>query len=648
MTHRITFVCMLAALAMLPTAARAQNASTPGTLELYATYECIGVRLAYTGDDDNNATAHIEWRRAGDVAWFTGVDMARIQNHRWAGSVLWLKPGTAYEVRTVITDPDGGGVSTTGSIWTRAPYPSVVMGRTWWVAPNGNDTQAGSSSAPFATWQNAANHAKAGDEIRIRPGVYHQTLSTPRGGTLAMPIVLDADGPGVILDGSDPAYLARSDWQSEGGGIYSVPYAAAGTRLVCADSTQRLYKQASLADLQAGANGIDQGFTVENGRLYVKLEDRSNPAGHTLHVARYDVGIYHGHSYWNIHGLDVRYFGVTPHSNASGICIENADSNVVSGCRIETIGGRGIMLKTNSKANLIEQNLVVDPRVGYWPWKATKGHDEEITGISNRGGRGNVIRNNTVRGGFDGLDANTGDTDEDIAADADYEGNVIIDNADDAIETDTVSGINLRIWRNTFQNSYDGVSMAPVYQGPEYVLFNVITEFKHMCFKFSYGGAGQLWICHNTTYTTNAGAAAWWPSGAYSNAHSRNNILMGNSLPPVNDDPGESQSGCDFDGDLLCAAASNVLFHWKGTYYTAMNQLRQGTGFESDGRIGDPVFVSALTGDFRLLATSPAIDTALPLPGINDRFVGKHPDVGAVEYSITGDATPPAPINDLR
>ena len=63
-------------------------------------------------------------------------------------------------------------------------------------------------------------------------------------------IHLVADAPGVILDGSAPAYLHRTDWVNEGGGVFSVPFAGA-TMLVAADSLQRLYHQADLASLQA-------------------------------------------------------------------------------------------------------------------------------------------------------------------------------------------------------------------------------------------------------------------------------------------------------------------------------------------------------------------------------------------------------------
>ena len=289
-----------------------------------------------------------------------------------------------------------------------------------------------------------------------------------------------------------------------------------------------------------------------------------------------------------------------------------------------------------------------DGRVGGWPWAATKSHDEEITGISNRGGRGNVIRSNTVKGLFDGLDANVGDSDENIAADADYYDNLVTDCGDDGIETDTVSGLNLRLWNNTFDRNYGGFSIAPIYQGPEYVLYNTITNYGRGGFKLSLSGTGHAWICHNTVTSNVSGKPAVWPSGEYSNLHFRNNILVGNGIGAVNDDAGESQTGNDFDGDLLYSTSS-TLFRWKNTNYSSLASLRSATGFEMNGRAGDPRFASAAGGDYTLLSGSPAIDGGLRLFGINDRYTGAAPDMGRFEYGPAGpDLTAPAAITDLR
>jgi hypothetical protein len=640
-TSRLLFLSVLALLFAVP--AIAQDASVPGALELYPTMQAVGVRLAYTGDDNGNATARLEWRLQGGGAWTLGVTMNRITGRRWAASVMWLDPDTAYEVRAVIEDPDGGAAAT-GSVRTRSDAVPAPSGRTWWVAPAGSDSGAGTAASPLRTLQAAADRVQPGEEIRLRPGVYYQTVHVTRAGRADAMIHLVADGPGVILDGSDPALLGRGDWRDDGGGVFSIPFTGS-TRLVCADSLQRLYRQASLSALQTDGNGVAQGWTLESGRLWVKLEDRSSPAGHVMHVARYENALFLEAGFWRVSGFDVRYYGV---STGGAIYLRAASGCIISDNRVYVIGGKGILMRALAADNRIERNVVYEPRVSTWPWSATKSHEEEIAGISNRGGRGNVIRSNTVTGWFDGMDVSDGDTDENIGADADFYDNVVSNVGDDGIETDVISGINLRLWRNRFDRCYSGFSVAPNYQGPEYIVYNTITNTQRGGFKFSLSGTGETWICHNTVVGDVPGSEAVHPSGPYSNIHFRNNILGGTGVPVVNDDAGESQTGNDFDGDLI-STDSAALFRWKNVNYASLSSLRSGTGFEVNGRAGDPLFVSAGTGDYSLRAGSPAIDGALRLPGINDSYRGAAPDMGAFEFGADGpDLVSPAAIKDLR
>jgi hypothetical protein len=629
-------------IAALPASASAQNASVAGTLEAYPTFNSIGVRLPFTGDADGDAVAHVEWRLRGESGWRRGVDLTRITNNRWAGSVLWLPADTLVELEAIIGDPDGSSVAS-GSARTRREPQTTTPGTVRWVATDGSDGNPGTSSAPLATLQAAADRADPGDEIRVRPGVYHQWLHVTRAGTAAARIRVVADGPGVVLDGSDPALLHSSAWTSVGGGVYAIAYTGT-TRLVCADSLQRLYRQASLADLQANANGVAQGWTVADGRLYVKLEDGSSPTGHTMHVARYDIGVFLEASHWRVGGLEVRYFGTT--AAAAGINLRAADDCWIQGNHVHTCAGRGIWVRVGAADNLVEDNLVRDPRVGTWPWSACKGHEEEIPGISIRGGRGNVIRANTVAGTFDGIDACNGSADENVTADTDCHGNTVTGCGDDAIETDTVSGINLRIWDNTLDGNFVGFSLAPIYQGPEYVLYNTVTDYTRSAFKFSLSGAGHAWICHNTTYSSVPHTSAVWPSGPYSNMHFRDNILAGNDAAPVKDDSGESLTGNDFDGDLLYVTGSSTLFRWKGTDYTTLAALRAATGFEKHGTAGDPLFVSPAAGDFRLQSASPAAGAAVFVLGVDDCPTATTPDIGTGEHcgssGVTAVDSPPA------
>jgi hypothetical protein len=60
----------------------------------------------------------------------------------------------------------------------------------------------------------------------------------------------------------------------------------------------------------------------------------------------------------------------------------------------------------------------------------------------------------------------------------------------------------------------------------------------------------------------------------------------------------------------------------------------------------DARFVQRAAGDYRLAPDSPAIDAGVPLPGYNDGFTGKAPDLGALESGAepwpSGSTIPPA------
>ena len=55
---------------------------------------------------------------------------------------------------------------------------SARAANTWYVAPTGSDTAAGSMAAPFATWGRAQTAAAAGDTVYFRGGTYKITTAT--------------------------------------------------------------------------------------------------------------------------------------------------------------------------------------------------------------------------------------------------------------------------------------------------------------------------------------------------------------------------------------------------------------------------------------------------------------------------------------
>src|SRR5512139_904709 len=89
---------LLVLLAAAAPAADAESAVRAGRLELYSTFECIGLRLSYTGDANRNATAKLKYRETGSLVWRDALSPSRIRGNRFAGSIFFLTPGRQFEV----------------------------------------------------------------------------------------------------------------------------------------------------------------------------------------------------------------------------------------------------------------------------------------------------------------------------------------------------------------------------------------------------------------------------------------------------------------------------------------------------------------------------------------------------------------------
>src|SRR2546425_9058713 len=76
---------------------------------------------------------------------------------------------------------------------------------TFYVAPIGNDANAGSTAAPWLTLQRAANAVQAGDTVVVRAGTYvgFSQADSTRSGTASAPIRYLAD-QGVVINSAGP------------------------------------------------------------------------------------------------------------------------------------------------------------------------------------------------------------------------------------------------------------------------------------------------------------------------------------------------------------------------------------------------------------------------------------------------------------
>lgn len=77
-------------------------------LILVPTFHCLSVKLDVTGDDNSNSTCVVQYRVNGSATWKNGYNLWHDSYfNQYKGSVVYLAPNTAYEVRVQVSDTDG-------------------------------------------------------------------------------------------------------------------------------------------------------------------------------------------------------------------------------------------------------------------------------------------------------------------------------------------------------------------------------------------------------------------------------------------------------------------------------------------------------------------------------------------------------------
>lgn len=279
-------------------------------MELYGTFHAMGAIITLSGGEDanQNATASVSYRLSGSSACRPGYPLTRVNATRFAGSLFWMTPGTAYDVRITFADSDGGalnGLVVNGTASTRTEITLPTPASTYIVSASGSGS-ACSLAAPCALGT-ALNAAQPGASIQLRAGTYYTgDLTTPRSGSAGAPIVIRSyAGERAIFDGADPATFT---WTAQGGGVYRTTVNVADTHLVSVDD-QRLYPYASLADLQGLKWGIP-GFYVLGTTVYVRLAGDANPTTKTMRVSRYNTGFTINDQYIAFVDLTFRNYGL--------------------------------------------------------------------------------------------------------------------------------------------------------------------------------------------------------------------------------------------------------------------------------------------------------------------------------------------------
>jgi hypothetical protein len=630
------------------TLAAATPALAQGTVSLVATstygnLHAGGVVVVVSGDANSNASAALEWRRAAG-SFAPAHPLVRIDATHFAGSLFWLSPGTGYEVRVTLSDPDGvvGPATATAALQTRPdtlPPPTL---RTLYVAPDGDDGNPGTDpAAPLRTIQRAADLSQAGDLVSIQPGVYRESVSVTTSGTAGQPIVFRGSA-GAILDGADEAIAGGVSWTAEGGGVYSRVTGFETGHVVT--EAGRLYRYGTLAGLQALGAGAPGGFSFDGSTLHVKFADNSSPAAHVMQVARLEEGFsLESVSNVRIEGLEIRHYGSGDYGK--GVYLRYASDCVVRTSRIHEVGAAGVWIKGVDR-HRVEDNEIWDTSIFNWPWDYTKGSSAENNAVvlTDDLGRGHVIRRNTIHGQFNGMGPCGSSVTAGFTTETDIYDNLLYQHTDDALEPEGYCA-NVRIWGNTIRDVHMAFAVAPASPGPVFIVRNVawrigntrtsqLDGYTASALKINSGyiePVGPLLVYHNTLMTDAPGteAVSLLTPGESTFIRLRNNVLAGTRyvLEKYNLVP---WSG---DWDDFYTSDPTRFVRWEGTRYDTLAAYRAGVGQELNGISAPPQLVDPAGGVFRPAPGSPLVDRGLALPGINDGYEGAAPDIGAVELT---------------
>jgi len=634
----------------------------------------LGFEWMIEGDANVNAKVDVEFRKTGQAAWRKALPLIRLRpdgpenvfsdlaNHRglapyrvpnaFAGSILNLEPGTSYEAKFTLSDPDGvtGEAVKTTTVKTRKePMPSAtgkvyhVYPYDWDGGPKVEGSFIGLLRAYYMGLTNGdVNNAfparvQPGDTILVHAGVYRDKERNNYGNN-AFPRFY-----GVEFDGT--YYLRKSGTPDK-----PIAIKAAGDGEVVFDGDG----VAVLFDITAANYTYFEGITFRN-------------VGTAIQTGRKEM------------------------MGASGLTVKH--------CKFEDVG-RGIFGEwAGSKDFYIADSVFLGrhdtTRLLGWggPYRNYPGFPPPINGPGGSEfavklhGQGHVVAYNRIVNWHDGIDNATygapdGSPDnvieENVPGSVDYYGNEMDNFADNCFEVD--GGVrNMRIFRNRcFNSASSGLSYEPSYGGPFYAFQNIVYNNITGSLKGAWGAV----LYQNTIFGEIHPRGDNYPS----NQHYRNNLLIALGSSPEVLSLVTQYSTSDYNGFLLNAGSTKNFLWFDITKqklpepsravaesrrpappefpgFKTLEEYSKATGQDTHSIIityddfvkvtginrSDPtILYKPENYDFHLKPTSKAVDAGMLLPTINDDFTGKAPDLGAYEAGRPvphyGPRTPPPTV----
>ena len=638
---------------------------TPGELLIEPpTLINLGFEWFIQGDTNRNASVQVSFRKTGTGEWKPALPLLRLQGERiyaesrvdviapnmFAGSILDLEPGTSYEARFVLSDPEGvrGPAERVVTVRTRAEPQPYAGGRTFHVYPHGFKGQKTEPSfeglmCAYNYWCAGTDWAtsgrprvRPGDTILVHAGTYkYNRYEYTNNATVNRTVPLDG------------TYYLTADGTPE----MPIAIKAAGDGDVVFDGDGNF----ALFDVKAADYTYFEGITFRNAEVAIAAGTQfiAGAKGLTVKKSRFEnVGA----------GIFTNYAGSSQFYIADNTFLGRNDPT-------HLIGWAGDLW---TKYNGIEGQIFPPKMASYVAVKLY--------------GPGHVVAYNYIADFHDGINVETyGNPDGSFASGPDiidgpkyptreywdrrpvaidFYNNYITNSHDNPIEADG-SMHNIRIMRNMLINHPShAFCNQPTLGGPVYWIRNVAYNLPAGSTRLTNGAAGALFY-NNTILSETQVAAA-------SNIHWRNNLMLGQNAAPaiLSVNTFTSYTSSDYNGFRVNPGAKSA-FEWSAP---ASGVVADFTAPEHDAKLTTQRFASlaeyvAATGqdkhsvtvdydvfvnvrrldaqdaasvqklykadelDFRLKPGSAAVDRGLSLPTVTDGFAGRAPDLGALELS---------------
>jgi len=616
----------------------AQNLTTVGELIIEPpTLISLGFDWHISGDENVNATVDVKYRKYGASEWKDYLPLLRTgrgrtvdygygnmgdPNHEmryripdgFVGSIMDLQPNQTYEVQLQAKDPDGvkGEATRLLTLKTRAEPMPFQGGEVRHIYPldyKGEKQQPAYNTLMhavngFQTWCDCyqtihPNRAKPGTKILVHGGLYKTDYNDYR------------DKGGLWLHGMQTLV-------ADGTAEKPIVIMAAGDGEVIFDG-----------------NGSDRYFNIAAAdHLYFE----------NITVRNTRIAFYCG-----LQGLQAN----------TGLTVKN--------CKIEQVQYGVLAQDARSENFYIADNVFIGRNPGdrFNPESdGARGRTDAGYAV-NLAGKGHVVCHNYVANFWDGINVFTNSLADPAmnqqSRAIDFYNNDIYNISDNAIEADG-GYANIRILRNRCFNAMAvPLSVQPVYCGPVYWIRNVVYNASKGAQTCKMINGDNVVMYHNTS-TSHHSHFNYWGEFKYTDV--RNNIFMGPQVSVI-ESPKEKimpmmlimhddqrsvvdynavRPGLDIEKLYAMKAGDSTV------YASSMEEYTRKTGFQKHGvKVKDyEVFVNAAEPDhapsnqgklydpaqidLRPKPNSKLIDAAEVIPGINENYSGKAPDLGAYEY----------------